>query len=74
MDCQRPAGPRAQVRFHPTKAHLLASGSLDHEVRLWDVAAGRCLASHDFGRPVASLAFNARADELAVASGHKVPP
>lgn len=60
------------MRFHPAKPHLLASGSLDHEVRVWDVGAGRCLASHNFGRPVASLAFNAHADELAVASGHKV--
>lgn len=37
------------VRFHPRKPHLLASGSLDHEVRLWDASTGQCIARHTFG-------------------------
>ncbi len=37
------------VRFHPRKPNLLASGSLDHEVRLWDANTGQCIARHTFG-------------------------
>lgn len=37
------------VRFHPCKPSLLASGSLDHEVRLWDADTGQCIARHTFG-------------------------
>ena len=33
------------VRFQPRAAPpLLASGSLDHEVRLWDASTGQCVA------------------------------
>jgi len=42
------------------------------QVRLWNVNNGECVNSHDFLRPIASVAFNARAEELAVAAGHKV--
>lgn len=60
------------VRFHPRKPSLLASGSLDHEVRLWDATSGQCIAHHTFGKPIASLAFHVSADVLAIACGHKV--
>jgi activator-of-BECN1-regulated-autophagy protein 1 len=39
------------VRFHPTNASLLVSGSLDHEVRLWNVTTGECVGCHEFGAP-----------------------
>lgn len=60
------------VRFHPRDPHLLASGSLDHEVRLWDAATGKCLAKHLFGKPIASLAFHVAAPLVAIACGHKL--
>lgn len=60
------------VRFHPRLPHLLASGSLDNEMRLWDASTGRCLARHTFGKPIASLSFHASATVMAVACGHKV--
>lgn len=60
------------VRFHPLRSYLLASGSLDHEVRIWNAASGTCVCSHDFERPIASLAFSAKGTMLAVASGHKL--
>lgn len=60
------------VRYHPTCPGLLASGSLDHEVRLWDANTAECIGSRDFYRPIASIAFHAQGEVLAVASGHKL--
>lgn len=60
------------VRFHPRNPVLLASGSLDHEVRLWDASTGKCLIRHTFGKPIASLAFHATIPILAIACGHKL--
>ncbi|XP_073012064.1 uncharacterized protein [Typha latifolia] len=60
------------VRFHPLYSEILASGSLDHEVRLWDAHTADCIGSRDFYRPIASIAFHAQGELLAVASGHKL--
>ncbi|PQQ00851.1 hypothetical protein Pyn_39730 [Prunus yedoensis var. nudiflora] len=60
------------VRFHPLHPDILASGSLDHEVRLWDANTAECIGSRDFLRPIASIAFHAQGELLAVASGHKL--
>ncbi|KAJ9169689.1 hypothetical protein P3X46_017851 [Hevea brasiliensis] len=60
------------VRFHPLQPEILASGSLDYEVRLWDANTSECIGSRDFYRPIASIAFHAEGELLAVASGHKL--
>lgn len=60
------------VRFHPTNPNVLASGSLDHEVRLWNARTSECVLRFDFGKPIASLAFHPEGDILTVASGHKL--
>ncbi|KAL8162828.1 hypothetical protein V2J09_014317 [Rumex salicifolius] len=60
------------VRFHPMFPDTLASGSLDHDVRLWNAKNGDCIGSRDFYRPIASIAFHAQDELLAVASGHKL--
>ncbi|KAL5059802.1 hypothetical protein RYX36_031406 [Vicia faba] len=60
------------VRFHPLHPHILASGSLDQEVRLWDANTSECITSHHFYRPIASIAFHAKGEIIAVASGHKL--
>ncbi|XP_010556869.1 PREDICTED: uncharacterized protein LOC104826055 [Tarenaya hassleriana] len=60
------------VRFHPHHSEILASGSLDHEVRLWNAKTSECIRSHYFYRPIASIAFHAEGELLAVACGHKL--
>ncbi|XP_038713783.1 uncharacterized protein LOC120007553 isoform X1 [Tripterygium wilfordii] len=60
------------VRFHPLHPEILVSGSLDYEVRLWNANTSECIGSHDFYRPIASLAFHPKGELLAVASGHKL--
>ncbi|KAL5070933.1 hypothetical protein RYX36_021820 [Vicia faba] len=60
------------VRFHPLQRQILASGSLDQEVRLWDASTSEWILYHYFNRPIASLAFHASGEIIAVASGHKL--
>nr|XP_043610189.1 uncharacterized protein LOC122581931 [Erigeron canadensis] len=60
------------VRFHPLRPEILASGSLDNEVRIWNANTSECLGSRDFYRPIASIAFHAEGEFLAVAAGHKL--
>lgn len=60
------------VRFHPRRPAQLVSGSLDHEVRLWDALTGHCTTRHTFGKPIASLAFHESENLLAIACGHKL--
>ncbi|XP_023000468.1 uncharacterized protein LOC111494728 [Cucurbita maxima] len=60
------------VRFHPLYPEIVASGSLDYDVRLWDANTAECIGSRDFYRPIASIAFHAQGELLAVASGHKL--
>ncbi|KAL6767333.1 hypothetical protein ACKKBF_B34855 [Auxenochlorella protothecoides x Auxenochlorella symbiontica] len=60
------------VRFHPRLPHLVASGSLDHQVRLWNAHTGECLAMFQFGKPIASLSFHISSPVIAVACGHRL--
>ncbi|CAA7024572.1 unnamed protein product [Microthlaspi erraticum] len=60
------------VRFHPQHSDIVASGSLDQDVRLWNTTTSQCITSYEFYRPIASIAFHAEGELLAVASGHKL--
>jgi len=60
------------VTFHPRTSHILASGSLDHEVRIWNAKSSDCMATYEFQRPIASLAFHALGDIIGIASGHQL--
>lgn len=60
------------VRFHPTNSDILASGSLDNTVIVWDRQSGAALARWDFGKSIASLAFYHEGDILCVTAGHKL--
>ncbi|XP_040991648.1 uncharacterized protein LOC121238708 isoform X2 [Juglans microcarpa x Juglans regia] len=48
------------VRFHHLYPEILVSGSLDHEVCLWDANTAECIGSRDLYCPIASIAFHAR--------------
>ena len=37
------------MKFHPVHEHLLVSGSLDYNLKLWDTDLGICLQTKDFG-------------------------
>jgi activator-of-BECN1-regulated-autophagy protein 1 len=60
------------VRFHPKERFILASGSLDHEVRIWNAETGECFRKHTFGKPIASLSFHHQSEVIAIACGHKL--
>ncbi|KAL8498225.1 hypothetical protein ACS0TY_021526 [Phlomoides rotata] len=60
-----------RVRFHPLYPEVLTSGSLDHEVCLWDAAIAECIGSRDFYCHISSIAFHAQGEVLVVASGQK---
>ena len=53
-----------QVRFHPTSSSLLASGSLDYEVRLWNADTAECINVHNFGKQLAVAALSPIAQTL----------
>lgn len=50
--------------------HVVASGSLDRSVRLWDVGTGRPIQSRSLNAQVHSLCAGAAASELVVAGAH----
>ncbi|KAG2488328.1 hypothetical protein HYH03_013178 [Edaphochlamys debaryana] len=50
----------------------MASGSLDFTTVVWQVSTGRMLYKYNFGKPIASLAFDPSGTVLVVSAGHKV--
>ncbi|XP_021673965.2 uncharacterized protein LOC110660097 isoform X1 [Hevea brasiliensis] len=60
------------VRFHPLQPAILASGSLDYEHVLLVVNLFLLDLFPLTDRPIASIAFHAQGELLAVASGHKL--
>lgn len=60
------------VKFHPHSNRLLASGSLDQTVRIWDVSTRQCLCRHHFDFVVSCIAFHSSGELLAVAAGKRI--
>ena len=64
-----PAGPGNSVAFSPDSSKILAAGSADGTVRLWDMATGRQItALAGPAGPVDSVAFSPDGTTLAASS------
>ena len=57
------------VKFHPRNSNVLASGCLGSEVRVWDIALGKCVAFLQKANSIISLSFHPMGDCIAVVSG-----
>lgn len=62
------------VSVEPSVGQLMASGSDDGTVRVWEIATGRCLKTLTLGAPIASLMWcpNAKMALIAAASATNV--
>jgi hypothetical protein len=61
-----PLGPLPPQSFHPSVAEVLASGSIDATVKLWDVVSGALLRSVSCASPPVSVAFGASGSTLTI--------
>lgn len=59
------------VLFHPTARNVLASSSLDHTVRIWDVESGKELFTLKHPDMVTSMSFSYDGNHLATVSRDK---
>lgn len=60
------------VKFHPLDRNVLASGSLDESVRIWDLTTERCVRTLQFDFVVSCIAFHSTGELLAVTSGRRI--
>mmetsp|Transcript_25545 Transcript_25545/g.70515 ORF Transcript_25545/g.70515 Transcript_25545/m.70515 type:complete len:461 (-) Transcript_25545:1264-2646(-) len=60
------------VKFHPHSRRILASGSLDQSVRVWDIERGECIALHHFLFVVSCISFHPTGRLIAVTSGKRI--
>mmetsp|Transcript_17504 Transcript_17504/g.25919 ORF Transcript_17504/g.25919 Transcript_17504/m.25919 type:complete len:826 (+) Transcript_17504:119-2596(+) len=60
------------VKFHPTNPHILASGCLGFQVRVWNWKEATCLQMIRLDYAIISLSFHSSGHILAVASGSRL--
>ncbi|CAN7997454.1 unnamed protein product [Ixodes hexagonus] len=60
------------LAFHPTSNHILASGCLAGQVRVWDLRGGSEVWTSPQGTVISSLAFHPWEPLLAIASANRV--
>ena len=60
------------IKFHPRDRKVLASGSLDESVRIWDLDTEKCVRVLNFDFVVSCIAFHSTGELLAVTSGRKI--
>ena len=60
------------IKFHPHDRNVLASGSLDETVRVWDIASEQCVRTLEFDFVVSCIAFHSTGELLAVTSGRRI--
>eukprot|EP00940_MAST-03C_sp_MAST-3C-sp2_P000513 g513.t1 len=60
------------VKFHPTNKHIVASGCLAFQVRVWDLRTGRTTKRVVVDKHVVSLDFHPIESILAISSVHQI--
>jgi activator-of-BECN1-regulated-autophagy protein 1 len=60
------------VKYHPTNTHILASGCLGCQVRVWNWKDGICLKMIRLDHAIISLSFHPSGHVLAIASGSRL--
>jgi activating molecule in BECN1-regulated autophagy protein 1 len=60
------------VKYHPKLHHILASGCLGHQVRIWNYLEGVCLQMIRLEFAIISLSFHPTSPVLAVANGTRL--
>jgi hypothetical protein len=60
------------VKYHPTNSHIVASGCLGHQVRLWNWKEKSCLQMIRLEYAIISLSFHPAGQVLAIANGTRL--
>mmetsp|Transcript_93808 Transcript_93808/g.268556 ORF Transcript_93808/g.268556 Transcript_93808/m.268556 type:complete len:279 (+) Transcript_93808:589-1425(+) len=60
------------VKFHPHQSHVVASGCLGGELRIWDARTQAAVNQATLPHPVISLSFHPDGEKLAAAAGTKL--
>lgn len=60
------------VRFHPNDPHVLATGCLGNEVRIWNHVERTCMRMHTFQSSISCVSFHPDGSLLAVTSGRNL--
>lgn len=60
------------VKYHPTDKHILASGCLGHQVRVWNWKENTCLQMIRLEFAIISLSFHPGGEILAIANGTRL--
>ena len=60
------------VKFHTSLPHILASGCIGYEVRVWDTEKAACINKLVLDSSVISIAFHPTKDFLAITSGSEL--
>lgn len=60
------------VKYHPIDDHIVASGCLGHQVRVWHWPSGQCLQMIRLEFAIISLSFHPTGSVLAIANGTRL--
>ena len=60
------------VKFHPSDKRIIASGSLDQTVRVWDITTRQTIRRHQFHFVVSCISFHSSGKFLAVTASKRI--